>query len=191
MKSVRGIADYQNKNIIFLSTDLLERDLLFKNPQLKKVTAIKLFPRTIRIELDFQRALANLEVSGGFLTLSEDGRIMNKNSKIYGAFPSIQYYQKYELSSYDLGQYVSLKDITVTLTFLKKLAELNNKVEKVDINGPHMIVFNVQKKSIIFSADKDLGKQLYQLETLIHQFTIEGKEFKSLDLRFDKPIVTF
>ena len=52
-----------------------------------------------------------------------------------------------------------------------------------------MVAFNLDKKKIIFSLEKNRTIQAYQLETLIKQFQIEGKEFVSLDLRFDKPII--
>ena len=40
-------------------------------------------------------------------------------------------------------------------------------------------------------AKKNLDKQEYELRTIVKQFLIQGKKFKSLDLRFNKPVVKF
>ena len=62
----------------------------------------------------------------------------------------------------------------------------------IDIKGQDMLVFNLESdKEIIFSNKKEKELQDYQLEFIIKQFKIEGKEFKKIDLRFEKPVVTF
>ena len=47
------------------------------------------------------------------------------------------------------------------------------------------------QKEIIFRNKKEKELQDYQLEFIIRQFKIEGKEFKKIDLRFDRPIISF
>ncbi len=44
---------------------------------------------------------------------------------------------------------------------------------------------------VIFSASKDLAEQARSLQIILSRLTIEGKKFKSLDFRFDKPVVSF
>ena len=80
-------------------------------------------------------------------------------------------------------------DIKTTLFFLKKLGELDLGVANVDINGLNMIRLNLKSGVILATTEKDLETQAYQLEKIIKQFRIEGKEFETLDLRFDKPVV--
>ncbi len=45
--------------------------------------------------------------------------------------------------------------------------------------------------SILLSSQKDLQKQLTSLQLTLSQLTIEGKQFKKLDFRFEKPFATF
>ena len=62
----------------------------------------------------------------------------------------------------------------------------------IDIKGQDVILFNlIDNKKIIFSNNKDREAQEYQLELIIRQFKIEGKDFRKIDLRFNKPIVEF
>ncbi len=44
---------------------------------------------------------------------------------------------------------------------------------------------------ILLSPQKDLQKQLASLQVTLSQLTIEGKQFKKLDFRFEKPFATF
>ena len=44
---------------------------------------------------------------------------------------------------------------------------------------------------IVFSSQKERQFQIYQLEIIVKQFKIKGKEIKKIDLRFDKPIIQF
>lgn len=41
------------------------------------------------------------------------------------------------------------------------------------------------------SPGKDLVKQVASLQRIVRQLTIEGKAFKSIDFRFDEPVVSF
>lgn len=44
---------------------------------------------------------------------------------------------------------------------------------------------------ILLSAKQDIQKELASLQVTLSQLTIEGKQFKKLDFRFDKPFITF
>ena len=54
-----------------------------------------------------------------------------------------------------------------------------------------MLLFNVGEKKIIFSSEKEAGSQLFQLQQIVKQFKVEGRAFKEIDLRYDKPVVRF
>ena len=45
--------------------------------------------------------------------------------------------------------------------------------------------------SVFISSKKDLSLQVSSLQAILKQLTIEGKEAKSIDFRFDKPIILF
>lgn len=44
---------------------------------------------------------------------------------------------------------------------------------------------------VIISSKKDLAVQISSLQLMLSRLTIEGKRIKSLDFRFDKPIINF
>lgn len=41
------------------------------------------------------------------------------------------------------------------------------------------------------SSKKDINRQITSLQRMLREFTIEGKSFKSIDFRFEEPIVSF
>lgn len=45
--------------------------------------------------------------------------------------------------------------------------------------------------TVILASDKDLYWQVRSLQIILSRLTIEGKRFKTLDFRFDKPVVSF
>ncbi len=44
---------------------------------------------------------------------------------------------------------------------------------------------------VIMSSKKELAIQISSLQLMLSRLTIEGKRIKSLDFRFDKPIINF
>jgi hypothetical protein len=44
---------------------------------------------------------------------------------------------------------------------------------------------------VIISSQKDINKEISSLQFILKRLTMEGKEFTKLDLRFDKPVITF
>lgn len=42
---------------------------------------------------------------------------------------------------------------------------------------------------VTISSQKDLGTQIRSLQYIVSHLTMEGKDFTSLDLRFEKPVI--
>lgn len=64
--------------------------------------------------------------------------------------------------------------------------------EKVEIaSESSYIVFLKDDGQVNLSAKKDITSQISSLQVILSRLTIEGKKFKRLDLRFDKPIIEF
>lgn len=71
----------------------------------------------------------------------------------------------------------------------KKLKEKNIEFEKIETKDNLQRVLLSNKSEVIMSRDKDIDSQLASLQFILARLTMEGKGFKSLDLRFDKPVV--
>ena len=69
-------------------------------------------------------------------------------------------------------QNISVKD-TVSATDSSTLVTLDNGGE------------------VLFSQKKNIQQQIASLQLIIRQLTIEGRQFKRIDLRFDNPVIVF
>src|SRR3989344_4785811 len=184
-----GLTDYNNQSLFLINDKELSDEIKKKNPYLKSLKIAKKFPSTLVLYPDFYQPMAALEVSVGYFILSEDGRILAKTKENNRDLTLVNYYQKLNYYSYSAGDYLDLIDIQLGTSFLQNLFRLGYEVDILDIADRDMLVFNVGEKKIIFTAAKDIGLQMYELNQIIRQFKIKGQDFKSIDLRFEKPVV--
>ncbi len=188
--SILGLDELKKSSLIFVSEKEVADTIINKNPSIKNVNVEKKYPATLILKLTYDEPLAALLVNNGYFFLSPMGKIIYK-SRESGSYSKINFYQKLNFQSYNAGDLVTFKDILNGLYFMKNLVDLGFKVDNLDINGVDMLLFNLNDKKIIFSSEKDRELQIYQLEQIVRQFKIEGKSFKEIDLRYDKPVVRF
>lgn len=186
-----GIENIRNSNLLFFPSDKIIEIILANNPQIESVIINKVFPNTVILKITNSKPLAYFKLNQGYATVDEKGKVLSKNANKSEDLPVINYYQQFDYSQLNIGSTLNYIDLTTSLFLLKKTSELDTIIDSIDINGLSMIVFNLKGKQIFFTSDKPKETQSYQLETLIRQFKIEAKDFKVLDLRFEKPVVTF
>lgn len=181
-----------NKSLIFIDEHKIAKKIVLENYLLKTAVVKKKWPDNLLIEVTFYEPCASLIINNGYFNLSSDGRILEKLHESPMSLPIINFYQKLNNNSFQIGNWVDYKDINKALYFIDKLKQINIYPLTIDIKGQDMLVFNlIGAKKIIFSNNKDEEIQDYQLELIIKQFRVEGKEFSKIDLRFDKPIIQF
>ena len=181
-----------NKNLIFANRDKIAKKIIKENFPIEIATVEKIWPSTLKISISFYEPCISMVVNNGFFELSCDGRILKKTKDVPQYLPVINYYQKLNSGSFQTGDWIDYEDIKKVLFFVQRLKEINLTALTIDIKGQDMLVFNlIDGKQIIFSNSKDNNTQNYQLELIIKQFKIEGKEFKKINLRFNKPIISF
>ena len=184
-----GLTDYHDQSLFLINDKELSEEIKKKNPYLKSLKITKKFPSTLVLYPDFYQPVAALKVSAGYFILSEDGRILAKIKESNRDLTLINYYQKLNYYSYSAGDYLDLIDINLGISFSQNLNRAGLRVDILDIADRDMLVCNVGEKKIIFTAAKDIELQIYELNQIIRQFKIKGQDFKSIDLRFEKPVV--
>lgn len=179
-----------DKNLLLINKEEVAKIIIRENYFLKNALVEKVWPNTLKITISIYEPCVSLVVNIGYFNLSCDGRILKKTKEIQQYLPTINYYQKLNNTSFQTGDWIDYKDINQALFFIEKIKEINMTPLTIDIKGQDMLVFNlIDERKIIFSIDKDRETQDYQLELIIRQFKAEGKGFKKIDLRFNKPIV--
>ncbi|MCX7881287.1 MAG: hypothetical protein N2482_02105 [Patescibacteria group bacterium] len=182
---------FKDKNLLFFSPQKTEKEIIKRYPLIKKVFFQKKLPDKLMLKIELEKPLAVLKTNGGYLFLNEEGKIIIKKKGFDNNYPLINFYQQIDYSSFNLGKKIDFKDVLASLFFLKKIKDLGLKINQVEIKDLNMIVLKLREKEIIISAEKKKEVEVYQLLTILRYFKIEGKEFKVLDLRFDKPIIKF
>jgi hypothetical protein len=188
---LRGISQYKNASMIFTTEKEIEQQILTENPRIKSVTVEKIFPQTIYIKITKNDLLTVLKSGNGYFYLDETGKIIEKTKELKKNLPVITYYQMFDYYSYSAGDLITYQDFLASLQILKTLLDLGIQIDTIDISSLSMILLQVGNKQIIFTTEKDIKTQLYEVEKIVQRFKIEGKEFQSLDVRFDKPVVIY
>ncbi len=186
---LQGIGGMNGTNLLLLNSMELEEHIYKSNSYIKSVSVSKKYPSTVAISVSLYQPTAKLEVSEGYFILSSDGRILKKTKGTSDGLTVLHYYEKLSYDGYQSGGKVSFKDIKASLDFLQKARDIGLSINSIDIHGFNMIALNTEKQKILFSLDKSQRDQLYQFERVIHQLKIQGKQFKVLDLRFERVVI--
>lgn len=73
--------------------------------------------------------------------------------------------------------------------FEEKLEKLGIEYENLEFSESS-IRFDIKGEgAVIVSTEKNIDSQLSSLQLTLTQLKIEGRRFKSLDFRFDKPVI--
>lgn len=72
-----------------------------------------------------------------------------------------------------------------------KLHEKNIEFKNINQGNGFVRVVLKDDSEVIFSSKKDVGTQVSSLQLTLGRLTIEGKKLKTLDFRFDNPVISF
>lgn len=187
---IRGIQPIKGEMIWLLDEEETAAFIQSRNAYIKQVQVIKKYPDTVRVKVSYYSPIAILQVPDGFFLLGDEAVILEKSRAQFSqSLPIITYYQNIPFSNYQAGQELNFKDIKDSLFYLQKLVGMKETINSIDIKGFHMLGLYTSEEEYIFSAEKEREQQAYQLEATVREFMISGRKIKSLDVRFDKPVV--
>lgn len=73
----------------------------------------------------------------------------------------------------------------------KALSKNNIAFSYVSFADSSYLILLSGGEEILFSQKKKIDEQVASLQLVLSRLTIEGKRFRRLDFRFDKPVITF
>jgi len=92
-----------------------------------------------------------------------------------------------------LGRIISVKRSDAQIAKIQLLCftyRLNCTSITINSNNSATLVIDSNQK-VIMSLNKDLSMQLSSLQLMKDHLTIEGKQLKTADFRFDKPVISY
>ena len=189
-KNLIGVELLKNKNCLLITPDQIKKIILERNPQIEVINIEKELPNELTIYYELLQPFVEIKANNGYLVLSRKGKIIQKNKKeSKEKLPKIQYYQQFDYLSFNIGDVIDTKDIQYSLSFASKIKDSELSFTSIDIASPNMIRLSLDDSVVYLTTEKDINTQNNQLLKIIEQFKIEGKKFKILDLRFDKPVI--
>ena len=161
------------------------------NPIIAKVHVTKIYPNKLVLNLQTMKSVVATKIADEYILLAVNGRILERVKEKPAALPELIYYQELFKEQMKVGDLLEFKDLQIAIRFVDILSSLGKRVKRVEINSFYMIRLELENsREILVTTEKDIQKQEYQIEAILRQFKVDGTNFKRIDVRFDKPVMT-
>ena len=189
--SIRGYESYYSSFLPLVSETELQKSLIKENPIIAKVEVEKIYPNKLSLTVGTVGPAVTIKVADEYVLIAANGRVLQKVKTKPEKLPEIFYYQELFKEQIKSGDLLGFKDLQIAIKFIDILKSLGYKVVNVDINSFYMIRLVLEdSREILVTTEKDIQKQEYQVRSILRQFKVDGTNFKHLDVRFDKPVMT-
>lgn len=174
------------KTLLFFPAAKIRAEILAHNPILADIRFEKKYPHTLVIVPTLRSAAALLITPSRRVRIDARGIILADSDREDTGIPKIYA----PLSVLRIGQEVSDRSVRAGLAFLVGI-EPTMPVETVSVLDDGVIKAHTGNLDIVFTQSSDEPSLITTLQTLMTGFRIKGTLPTVIDLRFDKPVVTF
>lgn len=174
------------RSLIFFPSDKLRKEILHDNPILADLRFEKSYPHTLVIIPTLRPAAALLITPSRQVLVDSRGIVLADADRRISGLPEIFV----SITSLRIGQSVNDGRVTQSLTFLGGLP-VSVVIETITITDDGVIRARTGKLDILFTQDSNITSVIATLQTLLAGFRIKGTLPTIIDLRFDKPVITF
>jgi len=179
LENVRG------QNIFFVNEKDLGEKVKSADIKIREVDVEKQFLGKILVGIKSRQALAVVPVGVSFFLVDKEGLIFSEERETSG-LPIIN------LSLQNIGVGSRIDEKKGGKAVLLILDSLKGKEEVISISViEEEIQMWLQETLVLFPAEGEVDTKVNALQMVLSRFKIEGKRPTKIDLRFEKPIVTF
>lgn len=171
-------------NILFFNADSAIAQIVEDNPLVKSIEIKKHFPSTLELVVYKRQPIARLKTSSAIVGIDGDGVVTDALGE--DSLPVIEI----DVPLVRMGQVMkedAVKQAAAIVSAIQPLVQVR-KIERYESASLRVIT---KETNIFFPQKGDIRKTLDTLQTLISGFRIKGTMPKTIDLRFDKPVVQF
>ncbi len=201
MVRVAGNAQVIGSNTLY-GTSMLwgvtdrEKQLQDANPHIEKLVLVRKWPDTLVLMTVARKPVAWIQADAGVMTVDTNGYVLRRerdeSATRSAELTQISLFQRLAFDQYQVGDRLTINQLHSALAILEYLTQREAlAVKHIAIGSANVIRCSVEDAEIIFAADKDVQVQGYVLHQLLEQFTRSGRTYRTIDLRFDKPVVVF
>lgn len=162
-----------------------EKRILSKFPVLEEFKITKKFPQELKVSYKERKQEAIVKAKNGNFILDSKGYIFALAREEVKAplFEDLE-------TEWQIGKTINSKKIDFAISTVSKFSKLDLHPTNFLFSGENDLVVKTDSNlEIVFSSLKDVDLQVALLEVVLKNAKIEGKTFKKIDLRFDRPVV--
>lgn len=174
------------RSLLFFPSDKLRTEILEDNPILGDIEFKKSYPHTLIIIPTLRPAAALLVTPMRQVLVDAQGTVLADADRGRSGLPEIFA----SISGLRIGQRVRDMSVSTSLAFLAEISPILH-IETVTISDDAVIRAHTGKLDILFTQDTQAHSIITTLQTLLTGFRIKGTLPTVIDLRFDKPVITF
>jgi cell division septal protein FtsQ len=176
------------KNILFLSPQKVEEEILSQLPKIEKVKIEKKLLHQITIHLAKKKAIATVEFESQYYQVDYRGTILASLDQ-----PSdLPLLVVKELSLSPDGGQIETPAILTSLDCLYQLLFGGIDLRRAEVTDSRYLSLSLKAgPTVLISLEGEVKKQVDSLQLILARAKIEGKQVKVIDLRFDKPVITY
>ncbi len=176
------------KNIISLSPQIVEEKIKNELVTIDEVKIQKKLPNILTVHLSRKRPLAVVETRDGYYQVDYQGTIL----AILDQPTDLPLVTGGQLSLSADGKKIDSPSILTSLDCLYQLLFRTIEVRRAEIGEANLLTLSLKKgPTVEISLSQEVKKQVDSLQLILERAKIEGKQIEVIDLRFDKPVVTY
>lgn len=173
------------KNLLFFPTESVAGSILTENTLIEQVQIEKKYPHTLVIHISPRTPFANILQNDAYIQVDRTGFVLGASEGM-APLPVISF----PVRSVIIGTRITDEKFMHALAFLEKTKEFIS-FDHVDEYDSASFRATMGQTDIIIPQLGEPDRITTTLQTLLAGFRIKGTLPKTIDLRFDKPIVTF
>lgn len=173
------------RNLLFFPVERIKNDLLRDYPTIASISITKRYPGTLVIMATTRVPIAIVASENNSYTIDKEGIVLEEYPE-KALLPVI----RIDVPPITLGKRVTDTRITAALSFLLE-TEGSIAITMITSGEGDTLLATDGVMNILFPQTSDIQVVAHTLQTMLMGFRIKGALPASIDLRFDKPVVTF
>lgn len=171
-------------NLLFFPERQIEKEIQAANPIVKSIDIQKKYPNTLVIVVSLRSTVLRLKNGDQTVLIDADGVVLGEGSNSDAPIAELS------LSIPPSGEQIKDDQVRVSLELVMAFQE-SFPIQYITAYDSKSLRVKIDKTDIFFPHLTDVQAKLATLQTLLTGFRIKSTLPKTIDLRFDKPIVIF
>lgn len=183
---IYGLSELNGLNLLFLDENKTASNLTKKNLNLKSISIKKIYPSTLMLSTLSKSYRAQINSNNSIILVDEESMLLSNNDALSSNLPVIEVIN----IPLTINQKADWR-IERAVTLYEQLIKNTIIVGNITLDGSESFVkvMTAEGTEITISDKDDVYRIAASLQIIFNRFRIEGKNIRSVELRFDKPVI--